>query len=146
MILQDQVKIFCYSGLIPFIFIPIISWISPKIAFDYYLILFFFTWSVMMATFMAGTLWGLSIKSNKSILSSISIFSSVLLLSLFIAFNAQNYSILYLFILLLIYEYIYFSERILIEKIRWYKEIRFHLTFSIRICHLLMIGFIFTNQ
>ena len=146
MILQDQIKIFCYSGLIPFIFIPIISWISPKTAFDYYLILFFFTWSIMMATFMAGTLWGLSIKSNKSILRSISIFSSVLLLSLFIAFNAQNYSILCLFILLLIYEYIYFSERILIEKIRWYKEIRFHLTFSIRICHLLMIGFIFINQ
>ena len=76
MILQDQVKIFCYSGLIPFILIPIISWISPKIAFDYYLILFFFTWSIMMATFMAGTLWGLSIKSNESILSSIIIFSS----------------------------------------------------------------------
>ncbi len=127
MILQDQVKIFCYSGLIPFILIPIISWISPKIAFVYYLILFFFTWSIMMATFMAGTLW-------------------VFLLSLFITFSAENYSILCLFILLLIYEYIYFSERKLIEKIEWYKEIRFHLTFSIRICHLLMIGFIFTNQ
>ena len=74
MILQDQIKIFCYSGLIPFIFIPIISWISPKTAFEYYLILLFFTWSMMMATFMAGTLWGLSIKSNKSILSSIIIF------------------------------------------------------------------------
>ena len=146
MILQDQVKIFCYSGLIPFILIPIISWISPKIAFDYYLILLFFTWSIMMATFMAGTLWGLSIKSNESILSSTIIFSSVFLLSLFITFSAENYSILYLFILLLVYEFIYFSERKLIEKIGWYKEIRFHLTFSIRICHLLMIGFIFTNQ
>jgi hypothetical protein len=100
----------------------------------------------MMATFMAGTLWGLSLKSNQSILSSIIIFSSVFLLSLFIAFSAENYSILSLFILLLIYEYIYFSERKLIEKIEWYGEIRFHLTFSIRICHLLMIGFIFTNQ
>ena len=146
MILQDQVKIFCYSGLIPFILIPIISWISPKIAFDYYLILFFFTWSIMMATFMAGTLWGLSIKSNESILSSIITFSLVFLLSLFITFSAENYLILCLFALLLIYEYIHFSERRLIEKIEWYKEIRFHLTFSIRICHLLMIGFIFTNQ
>ena len=146
MILQDQVKIFCYSGLIPFILIPIISWISPKIAFDYYLIQLFFIWSIMMATFMAGTLWGLSIKSNESILSSTIIFSSVFLLSLFITFSAENYSILYLFILLLVYEFIYFSERKLIEKIGWYKEIRFHLTFSIRICHLLMIGFIFTNQ
>ena len=146
MILQDQVKIFCYSGLIPFIFIPIVSWISPKIAFDYYLILFFFAWSIMMATFMAGTLWGLSIKSNESILSSIITFSLVFLLSLFIMFSAENYLILCLFALLLIYEYIHFSERRLIEKIEWYKEIRFHLTFSIRICHLLMIGFIFTNQ
>ena len=146
MILQDQVKIFCYSGLIPFIFIPIVSWISPKIAFDYYLILFFFVWSIMMATFMAGTLWGLSIKSNESILSSIITFSLVFLLSLFITFSAENYLILCLFALLLIYEYIHFSERRLIEKIEWYREIRFHLTFSIRICHLLMIGFIFTNQ
>jgi hypothetical protein len=70
----------------------------------------------------------------------------VFLLSLFITFSAEYYSILCLFILLLIYEYINFSERKLIEKIEWYKEIRFHLTFSIRICHLLMIGFIFTNQ
>ena len=96
--------------------------------------------------FMAGTLWGLSIKSNESILSSTIIFSTVFLLSLFITFSAENYSILCLFILLLVYEFIYFSERKLIEKIGWYKEIRFHLTFSIRICHLLMIGFIFTNQ
>ena len=146
MILQDQVKIFCYSGLIPFILIPIISWISPKIAFDYYLIQLFFIWSIMMATFMAGTLWGLSIKSNESILSSIITFSLVFLLSLFITFSAENYLILCLFALLLIYEYIHFSETRLIEKIEWYKEIRFHLTFSIRICHLLMIGFIFTNQ
>ena len=146
MILQDQIKIFCYSGLIPFIFIPIISWISPKTAFEYYLILFFFSWSMMMATFMAGTLWGLSIKSNKSILSSIVIFTSVFLLSMFMTFSTENYSILCLFILLLIYEYIYFTERNLIENFEWYKEIRFHLTFSVRICHLLMIGFIFTNQ
>ena len=34
----------------------------------------------------------------------------------------------------------------LIKDFEWYKEIRFHLTFSVRICHLLMIGFIFTNQ
>ena len=122
MILQDQVKIFCYSGLIPFILIPIISWISPKIAFDYYLILLFFTWSIMMATFMAGTLWGLSIKSNESILSSIITFSLVFLLSLFISFSAENYLILCLFALLLIYEYIHFSERRLIEKIEWYKD------------------------
>ena len=146
MILQDQVKIFCYSGLIPFILIPIISWISPKITFDYYLIQLFFIWSIMMATFMAGTLWGLSIKFNESVLSSIITFSLVFLLSLFITFSAENYLILCLFALLLIYEYIHFSERRLIEKIEWYKEIRFHLTFSIRICHLLMIGFIFTNQ
>ena len=121
MILQDQVKIFCYSGLIPFIFIPIVSWISPKIAFDYYLILFFFAWSIMMATFMTGTLWGLSIKSNEYILSSIITFSLVFLLSLFITFSAENYLILCLFALLLIYEFIHFSERRLIEKIEWYK-------------------------
>ncbi len=146
MILQDQIKIFCYSGLIPFIFIPLISWISPSLAFEYYLILFFFSWSMMMATFMAGTLWGLSIKLNQSILNSVIVFVSIFLLSAFMTISTDNYSIQCLFILLLIYEFIYFSERKLIIDLEWYKEIRFHLTFSIRICHLLMIGFIFTNQ
>ena len=47
-----------------------------------------------MATFMAGTLWGLSIKSNESILSSIITFSLVFLLSLFISFSADSYGFL----------------------------------------------------
>ena len=146
MILQDQVKIFCYFGLLPFISIPIISWISPETALNYYLIYFFFTWSLMMATFMGGTIWGLSLNQDKSIYDAVVIFTAVLLLSVFLTFSSMGYTILALAILILIYEFIHFSERKLIAKFNWYKEVRFHLTFSIRICHLLMIAFIFTNQ
>ena len=146
MILQDQVKFFCYLGLIPFIFIPMISWVSPKLAFEYYLILFFFSWSMMMANFMAGTLWGLAMKLNKSIINPVLIFSAIFTLSIFLTLSGKGFSIISLAVLFLIYEYIYYSEKKLIENIDWYKEIRFYLTFSIRICHLLMIAFIFTNQ
>ena len=73
MILQDKVKTFCYLGLMPFIFIPIISWVSPKTAFDYQLIFLFFSWSLMMGVFMTGTLWGMSLEQKKSIIPSVAV-------------------------------------------------------------------------
>tara|TARA_Y100001935_G_scaffold131236_1_gene108664 strand:- start:533 stop:835 length:303 start_codon:yes stop_codon:yes gene_type:complete len=100
----------------------------------------------MMATFMGGTIWGLSLNQDKSIYDAVVIFTAVLLLSVFLTFSSMGYTILALAILILIYEFIHFSERKLIAKFNWYKEVRFHLTFSIRICHLLMIAFIFTYQ
>ena len=64
MILQDKIKVFCYLGLLPFISIPIISWVSPKIAYDYGLFILFLNWSLVMAVFMEayvkhikGELW-----------------------------------------------------------------------------------------
>ena len=101
---------------------------------------------MMMANFMAGTLWGLAMKLNKSIINPVLIFSAIFTLSIFLTLSGKGFSIISLAVLFLIYEYIYYSEKKLIENIDWYKEIRFYLTFSIRICHLLMIAFIFTYQ
>ena len=146
MILQDKVKTFCYLGLMPFIFIPIVSWISPNLAFDYHLITIFFSWSLLMAIFMTGTLWGLSLKLNRSIVPSIFIFGLLFLIYLSNIFLGIKYLIFILIALLIIYEIIQRYEKELILEFDWYQELRFYLTFSLRICHLLMIAFIFTYQ
>lgn len=146
MILQDKVKTFCYLGLMPFIFIPIISWVSPKIAFDYQLIFLFVSWSLMMGVFMAGTLWGMSLEQKKSIIPSVAIFSLLLMTYALNTHGENKLSIFIIFLLLFAYETIHRLEKKLIFDLKWYRELRFHLTFSIRICHLLMIAFIFTYQ
>ena len=146
MILQDKVKTFCYLGLMPFIFIPIISWVSPKIAFDYQLIFLFVSWSLMMGVFMAGTLWGMSLEQKKSIIPSVALFSLLLMTYALNTHEENKLSIFIIFLLLFAYEAIHRLEKKLIFDLKWYRELRFHLTFSIRICHLLMIAFIFTYQ
>ncbi len=145
MILQDKIKTFCYLGLIPFILLPISAWISPDFAANYDVVYIFFLWSISMAFFMAGTLWGLSFYANKSIYSSIRIFA-FLFLVLIVSYRLDSNQLgSILLTLLFVYEYIYSQEKKSIED-DWYKSLRFQLTFSIRICHLLMIGFIFTIQ
>ena len=130
----------------PFIFIPIVSWISPKLALDYHFITIFFSWSLSMAIFMSGTLWGLSLKLNRSIVPSITIFGLLFLIYLSNIYLGIQYLIFILISLLVIYEIIQRYEKELILEIDWYVELRFYLTFTIRICHLLMIAFIFTYQ
>jgi len=145
MILQDKIKTFCYLGLIPFILLPVSAWISPGFAANYDLVYAFFLWSMSMAFFMAGTLWGISFLSNKSIYPAISIFA-FLFFVLIVSYKLQSNQLgSILLALLFVYENIYSQEKKLIED-DWYKKLRFELTFSIRICHLLMIGFIFTIQ
>tara|TARA_B000000609_G_C24141726_1_gene331673 strand:+ start:599 stop:1045 length:447 start_codon:yes stop_codon:yes gene_type:complete len=146
MILQDKIKTYCYLGLLPFISIPIISWISPKLALDYQLHYHFFNWSLLMAVFMSGTLWGLSLSQNKSIFSAVAIFFLLFFIMYFYIFGDADYAIFIMLSLLLVHELIYRSEKTLIVNLDWYKQLRFHLTFSIRICHLLMIAFIFNNN
>ncbi|MAL53009.1 MAG: hypothetical protein CMQ68_02725 [Gammaproteobacteria bacterium] len=146
MILQDKIKRYCYLGLLPFISIPIISWISPKLALDYELHYHFFNWSLLMAVFMSGTLWGLSLSQNKSIFSAVAIFFLLFFILYFYIFGDADYAIFIMLSLLLVHELIYRSEKTLIVNLDWYQQLRFHLTFSIRICHLLMIAFIFNNN
>ena len=145
MILQDQVKIFSYLGLLPFILVPIIAWISPQTAFDNNLIEVFYSWSTLILAFMIGTSWSLALKNNRNIFVVVALFALLFSGIIFFYFISSNV-IFFLAVLLIIYEMQYFSEKNLIKDDDWYKNLRFHLTFSIRICHLLMIAFIFTNQ
>ena len=145
MILQDQVKIFSYLGLLPFILVPIIAWISPQTAFDNNLIEVFYSWSTLMLAFMIGTSWSLALKNNRNIFVVVALFALLFSGIIFFYFISSNV-IFFLAVLLIIYEMQYFFEKNLINDDDWYKNLRFHLTFSIRICHLLMIAFIFTNQ
>ena len=145
MILQDQVKIFSYLGLLPFILVPIIAWISPQTAFDNNLIEVFYSWSTLMLAFMIGTSWSLAVKNNRNIFVVVALFALLFSGIIFFYFISSNV-IFFLAVLLIIYEMQYFFEKNLINDDDWYKNLRFHLTFSIRICHLLMIAFIFTNQ
>ena len=145
MILQDQVKIFSYLGLLPFILVPIIAWISPQAAFDNNLIEFFYSWSTLMLAFMIGTSWSLALKNNRTIYMVVVLFALLFVGIIFFYLISSNV-IFFLAVLLILYEMQYFFEKNLIKDGDWYKNLRFHLTFSIRICHLLMIAFIFTNQ
>ncbi len=146
MILQDQVKFFSYLGLLPFILVPVVAWISPETAYNNKLIEFFYSWSVLMFAFMTGTFWILALKNNQNISMVVGLFALLfVVMASFYSFEIIN-PILFLLSLLILYELGYLFEKKLIKDIEWYKNLRFHLTFSIRICHLLMIAFIFTNQ
>ena len=146
MILQDQVKFFSYLGLLPFILVPVVAWISPETAYNNKLIEFFYSWSVLMFAFMTGTFWILALKNNQNISMVVGLFALLfVVMTSFYSFEIIN-PILFLISLLILYELGYLFEKKLIKDMEWYKNLRFHLTFSIRICHLLMIAFIFTNQ
>lgn len=146
MILQDQVKLFSYLGLLPFILVPVVAWISPETAYNNKLIEFFYSWSVLMFAFMTGTFWILALKNNQNISMVVGLFALLfVVMASFYSFEIIN-PILFLLSLLILYELGYLFEKKLIKDMEWYKNLRFHLTFSIRICHLLMIAFIFTNQ
>ena len=146
MILQDQVKFFSYLGLLPFILVPVVAWISPETAYNNKLIEFFYSWSALMLAFMTGTFWILALRNNQKISMVVGLFALLfVVMASFYSFEIIN-PILFLISLLILYELGYLFEKKLIKDMEWYKNLRFHLTFSIRICHLLMIAFIFTNQ
>jgi len=147
MILQDKAKLFSYLGLLPFIFIPIIVWINPSM--PGFFITSFMLWSQYMAIFLSGTLWAYALMQKKGIIPSVFLFSLstlvVLTLKVFPINNLIQINIV-LITLLLVYEGIYFFEKKLIKSEKWYRDLRFFLTFAVRICHLVMIAFIFTYQ
>ena len=100
-----------------------------------------------MAFFMAGTLWAFLLSLKQSVFTSVRIFFLIFILLIISQYGLGSHTLgSILLALLFIYEDIYMQEKKLINDIGWYEKIRFHLTFTIRICHLLMIGFIFTNQ
>ena len=126
MILQDQVKIFSYLGLLPFILVPIIAWISPQTAFDNNLIEVFYSWSTLMLAFMIGTSWSLALKNNRNIFVVVALFALLFSGIIFFYFISSNV-IFFLAVLLIIYEMQYFFEKNLIKDDDWYKNLRFQI-------------------
>ena len=108
MILQDQVKLFSYLGLLPFILVPVVAWISPETAYNNKLIEFFYSWSALMFAFMTGTFWILALRNNQNISMVVGLFALLfIVMASFYSFEIIN-PILFLISLLILYELGYF--------------------------------------
>lgn len=153
MILQEQSKLLSYLGLLPFIFSCILIWIIPSLAI--YILAGFIAYSLLIYIFLTGSWWGFAYSSGNSLYIPILLFFSPFLIfipSIFMEqlikdnFNLlQNYNLIPSSLVALIcsYEIGHFYELRKIKLNSEYMNLRFQLTFSVRICHLLMIAFIF---
>ena len=153
MILQEQSKLLSYLGLLPFIFSCILIWIIPSLAI--YVLVGFIAYSLLIYIFLTGSWWGFAYSSGNSLYIPILLFFAPFLI--FIPsicmeqlikdnFNLlQNYNLIPSSLVALIcsYEIGHFYELRKIKLNSEYMNLRFQLTFSVRICHLLMIAFIF---
>jgi len=154
MILQDQQKLLSFLGLFPFIALSALIWINP--VWDIFILLIFISYSLFIYIFLCGSWWGIAREKNKSLTPSIIFFFFPLILVFILCFLEYifdpSYSKSFKFILgpivalLLAFEFGHIYEKKMLDLDDDYIELRFRLTFSVRICHLLMIGFIFTNQ
>lgn len=153
MILQEQSKLLSYLGLLPFIFSCILIWIIPSLAI--YILVGFIAYSLLIYIFLTGSWWGFAYSSGNSLYIPILLFFAPFLIfipSIFMEqlikdnFNLlQNYNLILssLVALLCSYEIGHLYELRKIKLNSEYMNLRFQLTFSVRICHLLMIAFIF---
>ena len=153
MILQEQSKLLSYLGLLPFICSCILIWIIPSLAI--YILVGFIAYSLLIYIFLTGSWWGFAYSSGNSLYIPILLFFAPFLIfipSMYIeqlledSFNLiQNYSLMpsSLFALVCSYEIGHLYELRKIKLNSEYTNLRFQLTFSVRICHLLMIAFIF---
>ena len=111
MFLQDLVKLFSYLGLLPFILVPVVAWISPETAYNNKLIEFFYSWSALMFAFMTGTFWVLALRNNQNISMVVGLFALLfIVMASFYSFEIIN-PILFLISLLTLYELGYFFEK-----------------------------------
>ena len=153
MILQEQSKLLSYLGLLPFIFSCILIWIIPSLAI--YILVGFIAYSLLIYIFLTGSWWGFAYSSGNSLYIPILLFFAPFLIfipSIFMEqlikdnFNLlQNYNLILssLVALLCSYEIGHLYELRKVKLNSEYINLRFQLTFSVRICHLLMIAFIF---
>ena len=154
MILQDQQKLLSFLGLFPFVALTALIWINP--VWDIFILLIFIFYSLFIYIFLCGSWWGIALEKNKSALPSILFFFFPLILGFVLCLAeycfAPSYSESYKYILgplialLFAFELGHIYEKKILDLEDDYIDLRFKLTFSLRICHLLMIGFIFTNQ
>tara|TARA_A100001011_G_scaffold81391_1_gene84634 strand:- start:7166 stop:7630 length:465 start_codon:yes stop_codon:yes gene_type:complete len=154
MILQDQQKLLSFLGLFPFIALSALIWINP--VWDNFILLIFILYSLFIHIFLCGSWWGIAREKNKSLITSIIFFFFPLILAFMLCLLEYVFEPSYgksfkfilgpLVALMLAFEFGHIYEKKMLDLDDDYIELRFKLTFSVRICHLLMIGFIFTNQ
>ena len=153
MILQEQSKLLSYLGLLPFIFSCILIWIIPSLAI--YILVGFIAYSLLIYVFLTGSWWGFAYSSGNSLYIPILLFFAPFLIFLpsvhleqlvkdnFNLLQSYNLILSSLVALVCSYEIGHFYELRKIKLNSEYMNLRFQLTFSVRICHLLMIAFIF---
>ena len=153
MILQEQSKLLSYLGLLPFIFSCILIWIIPSLAI--YILVGFIAYSLLIYVFLTGSWWGFAYSSGNSLYIPILLFFAPFLIFLPSVYLEQlvkdNFNLLQSYNLILSslvalvcsYEIGHLYELRKIKLNSEYMNLRFQLTFSVRICHLLMIAFIF---
>ena len=153
MILQEQSKLLSYLGLLPFIFSCILIWIIPSLAI--YILVGFIAYSLLIYIFLTGSWWGFAYSSGNSLYIPILLFFAPFLIFLTSVYLEQlvkdNFNLLQSYNLILSslvalvcsYEIGHLYELRKIKLDSEYMNLRFQLTFSVRICHLLMIAFIF---
>lgn len=151
MILQDQSKLLSYLGLFPFVLMTAMLWINPTWAETIFEI--FIIYSTLIFVFLTGTWWGFAQENNKTLLPSIFFFFLPFLIILIIMLFSNQFRDIFsmpyempaiLLGLLISYESGHIYEKNFLNLDKDYLEMRFYLTFGVRICHLLMIAFIFT--
>ena len=144
MILQEQSKLLSYLGLLPFIFSCILIWIIPSLAI--YILVGFIAYSLLIYIFLTGSWWALPIAQAIRYIPILLFFSPFLIFipSLCMEqlikdkFNLlQNYNLIPSSLVALIcsYEIGHFYELRKIKLNSEYMNLRFQLTFSVRICH-----------
>ena len=153
MILQEQAKLLSYLGLLPFIFSCILIWIIPSLAI--YILVGFIAYSLLIYIFLTGSWWGFAYSSGNSLYIPILLFFAPFLIFLPSFYMEQllkdninllqNYNFIFSSLVALVcsYEIGHLYELRKIKLKSEYTKLRFQLTFSVRICHLLMIAFIF---
>ena len=154
MILQDHQKLLSFFVLIPFILLSALIWINP--AWDIFILVTFIFYSLFIHIFLCGSWWGIARENKESLSSSIVFFFLPFLLAFVLSLIEYIFDPLYsnsykfilgpIIALLLAFEFGHIYEKKALDLDDDYIQLRFKLTFSVRICHLLMIGFIFTNQ
>ena len=154
MILQDQQKLLSYFGLFPFIALSALVWINPN--WDIFILVTFIFYSLFIHIFLCGSWWGIARENKGSLTPSIVFFFLPFVLAfvlslmeyIFEPFYSNSYTFILgpIIALLLAFEFGHIYEKKVLNLDDDYIQLRFNLTFSVRICHLLMIGFIFTNQ
>jgi hypothetical protein len=157
---SKMVQLLGYLGLVPFVFPSVIVW---NLSFNTpveFLFLIFCSYSLLVCSFLAGSIWAFNINLNQSPLGSIVLFfmpffASILMLVLFnqaIALSVVNInaiehliSIALLLLLLSSYVVLYVYEVKLLAHKNYYRKMRFWLTLIVILAHSSWLLFFYIN-